>query len=335
MPNRLLHPSGHETWPLRFAGRQTFLLERTSPRPWFSRITRHETRITAFFRVLRPSGGEKCRLTSRTPEAKLRAARPAPWMIPSPCCVDAASGLTHNRCIVRGYSLSRSFKLGGSVHRPQGLQTLAGKGLSIGVCRHRAPRHLLSPLETVEMTGVFGMKKVMVLMVAALFAASALYAQLGTQGSILGVVTDTTGAVVPGVTIVITNIETGQEIQTQSNEVGIFEVFALNRGFYSVQASLDGFKTWNLETNGTDGSPAASRVSRAGGGRSGRADHGRGHRRRVDPDRTERRAGHRGNEADRRPAHQRSQSRAPGQPGAGHALHPQNRIRARQRGCRA
>ncbi len=91
------------------------------------------------------------------------------------------------------------------------------------------------------------MKKVMVLMVAALFAASALYAQLGTQGSILGVVTDTTGAVVPGVTIVITNIETGQEIETQSNEVGIFEVFALNRGFYSVQASLDGFKTWNLE----------------------------------------------------------------------------------------
>ena len=32
------------------------------PPPWFSRITRHETRITAFFRVLRPSGGGKCRL---------------------------------------------------------------------------------------------------------------------------------------------------------------------------------------------------------------------------------------------------------------------------------
>ena len=32
--------------------------------PWFSRNTRHETRITAFYRVLRPSGGEKCRLRS-------------------------------------------------------------------------------------------------------------------------------------------------------------------------------------------------------------------------------------------------------------------------------
>ena len=48
LPNRLLHPSGHETRPLRFNGHQTFLLEQTSPRPWFSRITSHESRITAF-----------------------------------------------------------------------------------------------------------------------------------------------------------------------------------------------------------------------------------------------------------------------------------------------
>ena len=80
-----------------------------------------------------------------------------------------------------------------------------------------------------------------------LFAASALMAQLGTQGTILGVVTDTTGAVVPGANVVITNTETGQRIETQSNEVGIFEVFALNRGFYTIQVSLEGFKTWNLE----------------------------------------------------------------------------------------
>ena len=33
------------------------------PRPWFSRITRHEPRITAFFCMLRLSCGEKCRLS--------------------------------------------------------------------------------------------------------------------------------------------------------------------------------------------------------------------------------------------------------------------------------
>ena len=178
------------------------------------------------------------------------------------------------------------------------------------------------------------MKKFVAFVIAAMFAASALYAQLGTQGTILGVVTDTTGAVVPGVSVVITNTETGQRIETQSNEVGIFQVFALNRGFYSVQASLDGFKTWNLErTELTVGQRL--RVSPVlESGRGGRADHGRERGRRADPDRAERRPGNRRNEANHRPSHQRTQSRATGQPGAGHALHPtQGRIRARQRGA--
>ena len=39
-----------------------FFWSEPGPLPWFSRITRHESRITAFHRVLRPSGGEKCRL---------------------------------------------------------------------------------------------------------------------------------------------------------------------------------------------------------------------------------------------------------------------------------
>ena len=43
-----------------------FFWSKPDPLPWFSRITRHETRITAFYRVLRPSGGEKCRLGRRT-----------------------------------------------------------------------------------------------------------------------------------------------------------------------------------------------------------------------------------------------------------------------------
>ena len=42
-----------------------FFWSEPSPLTWFSRITRQETRITAFYRVLRPSGGEKCRLAAR------------------------------------------------------------------------------------------------------------------------------------------------------------------------------------------------------------------------------------------------------------------------------
>ena len=41
-------------------------------RPWFSRITRHETRITAFFRVLRPSGGENGRLIAHSTKRLIR-----------------------------------------------------------------------------------------------------------------------------------------------------------------------------------------------------------------------------------------------------------------------
>ena len=44
LPNRLLHPSGRETRPLRFNAHQTFLLEQTSPPPMF--FTSHESRVT-------------------------------------------------------------------------------------------------------------------------------------------------------------------------------------------------------------------------------------------------------------------------------------------------
>ena len=80
-----------------------------------------------------------------------------------------------------------------------------------------------------------------------LVGVSQLSAQLGTQGSILGVTTDTTGAVIPGAEVSITNVETGQNVNTTTNEVGIFEVLGLNRGLYNVSVSLEGFKTWTIE----------------------------------------------------------------------------------------
>ena len=45
------------------SGRGARRLARATRHVRFSRITRHESRITAFYRVLRPSGGEKCRLS--------------------------------------------------------------------------------------------------------------------------------------------------------------------------------------------------------------------------------------------------------------------------------
>jgi hypothetical protein len=83
----------------------------------------------------------------------------------------------------------------------------------------------------------------------ALLAASAClaWAQLGTQGAIVGTVTDATGAVIAGAEVAVRNLETGLERKTQSNDSGIFEVLALPIGNYSVTVANRGFKTWTLE----------------------------------------------------------------------------------------
>ena len=68
--NDSLHvsPRGEAKWVRGSSGRGASRAEEKGARNMafegLSRITRHETRITAFYRVLRPSGGEKCRLMS-------------------------------------------------------------------------------------------------------------------------------------------------------------------------------------------------------------------------------------------------------------------------------
>src|SRR5437867_9714602 len=62
------------------------------------------------------------------------------------------------------------------------------------------------------------------------------------RGSIAGTVVDSSGGVLPGVAITVTNVETGvaQEVVTDSQ--GLYEVLYLNPGTYSVTAVLQGFK---------------------------------------------------------------------------------------------
>jgi hypothetical protein len=72
-------------------------------------------------------------------------------------------------------------------------------------------------------------------------------AQVGTQGSILGTVVDSSGASLPGATVTVTNLDTGLVQTSVSDGAGNFEILALPIGPYSVGVSLDGFKTWQLE----------------------------------------------------------------------------------------
>ncbi len=70
--------------------------------------------------------------------------------------------------------------------------------------------------------------------------------QTGTDGSILGLVKDPSGAVVPGAAVRVTGLETGLARAAAADQNGAFEILALPRGFYSVTVSAPGFVTWQL-----------------------------------------------------------------------------------------
>ena len=65
------------------------------------------------------------------------------------------------------------------------------------------------------------------------------------RGSIAGTVTDATGGVLPGVTVVVTNTETGVSQNTVTDSEGRYRVLYLNPGSYAVTAELSGFKKFS------------------------------------------------------------------------------------------
>ena len=71
-------------------------------------------------------------------------------------------------------------------------------------------------------------------------------AQAGAQGffgTISGVVTDASGAVIPGATITVTNVDTNVVSSLKTNGAGVYNASSLNPGTYKVQAEAKGFKT--------------------------------------------------------------------------------------------
>jgi len=75
-----------------------------------------------------------------------------------------------------------------------------------------------------------------------------------TNAQLTGVVTDQSGALIPGVTITMTKTDTGVVSTTVSNDAGVYTFQSLQPGSgYSVSAALPGFQTLtyrNLELSG-------------------------------------------------------------------------------------
>src|SRR5438477_11746470 len=76
-----------------------------------------------------------------------------------------------------------------------------------------------------------------------LFVAVAGWSQHTFRGGINGVVTDQSGAVIPGATVQITNSATNVTLTTVSSSAGEYAFPELNLGKYDVVVSATGFKT--------------------------------------------------------------------------------------------
>ncbi len=84
-------------------------------------------------------------------------------------------------------------------------------------------------------------KKAASLLAIAFMFSLAVFAQSNT-GSITGVVTDPNGAVVPGVTVTITNQGTNETRSVTTDAQGRYDVPAISTGVYSIEAAASGFQ---------------------------------------------------------------------------------------------
>jgi len=78
--------------------------------------------------------------------------------------------------------------------------------------------------------------------VAALLCAAALSSAQVNTGQISGTIKDSSGGVLPGVTVTVTNVNTGIARTAISDQTGAYVVASLPVGTYSVSAELQGFR---------------------------------------------------------------------------------------------
>ena len=94
-------------------------------------------------------------------------------------------------------------------------------------------------------TPVFSFRNTLALFVLLVMAPLAVGIAQGqaAKSTILGTITDATDAVVPGVDITVTNLETNVSRKAITNGTGYYILPFLDSGEYRVAAALPGFKT--------------------------------------------------------------------------------------------
>lgn len=88
------------------------------------------------------------------------------------------------------------------------------------------------------------MKRVLAIFVFAALLGGGFAGAQETTGSVIGTITSEDGATMPGVTVTISDPDTGFERTTVTNTAGEFRFVALQPAKYGLQAALDGFQTY-------------------------------------------------------------------------------------------
>lgn len=97
-----------------------------------------------------------------------------------------------------------------------------------------------------QMTNKFSIKFLALTLLCLAFGVGQVFAQAG-NGNITGVVSDSSGAIVPNATVKLSNVNTGLENTTTASGEGIYNFTNLQPGRYRVSASSGSFAVQNLD----------------------------------------------------------------------------------------
>ena len=89
----------------------------------------------------------------------------------------------------------------------------------------------------------------------------------GTTSRVTGTITDTTGAIIPGATVTLTNAQTGISFETVSTASGTYQFEAVQVGTYTLTVQLQGFRKFVSTDNRVNiGEPAVINAQLTAGG---------------------------------------------------------------------
>jgi hypothetical protein len=106
--------------------------------------------------------------------------------------------------------------------------------------------HMFIPLRSLWSKRILHRNRSALFCVLVLAVSNLCFAQLGTEGSILGIVRDASGGALVGATVTVINTGTGFTKPATTDENGYFQVVALPPGAYSVEVSVPGFAAWEV-----------------------------------------------------------------------------------------